>query len=76
MGDFTANSVAYEVQKSFANKIFSNKTVAKRLIDGNSAKLLDHLYDLIKTFVSYTLNFVGKCYLAIIIIYLFANHTI
>lgn len=52
MTDFKASVVAYEVQKSFANKFFSNKTVAKSLIDDTSARLLDNLYLLLKVFVS------------------------
>ena len=52
MTDFKASLVAYEVQKSFANKLFSSKTVAKSLIDDTSARLLDNLYLLLKVFVS------------------------
>ncbi|XP_040565682.1 tumor necrosis factor alpha-induced protein 8-like protein isoform X2 [Lepeophtheirus salmonis] len=48
--DFRALDVSYEVQKSFANKFFTNKSVAKGLIDNNSASLLDHLYKLIKIY--------------------------
>jgi hypothetical protein len=51
---FKASVVAFEVQKSFANKFFSNKTVAKSLIDDTSARLLDNLYLLLKVFVSIT----------------------
>ena len=51
MNDFKASVVAYEVQKSFANKFFSNKTVVKSLIDDTSGKLLDNLYLLLKTYV-------------------------
>jgi len=50
MTDFKASVVAYEVQKSFANKLFSNKAVAKSLIDDTSARLLDNLYLLLKVF--------------------------
>jgi len=50
MTDFKASVVAYEVQKSFANKFFSNRTVAKSLIDDTSARLLDNLYLLLKVF--------------------------
>eukprot|EP00090_Calanus_glacialis_P031205 TRINITY_DN5124_c0_g1_i2.p1 TRINITY_DN5124_c0_g1~~TRINITY_DN5124_c0_g1_i2.p1 ORF type:complete len:190 (-),score=63.68 TRINITY_DN5124_c0_g1_i2:403-972(-) len=50
MGDFKASVVAYEVQKSFANKFFSNKTVAKSLIDDTSGNLLDNLYLLLYVF--------------------------
>ena len=50
--DFKALDISYEVQKSFANKFFSNKNVAKGLIDNTSAALLDELYKLIKTYVS------------------------
>jgi len=52
MTDFKASLVAYEVQKSFANKLFSSKTVAKSLIDDTSARLLDNLYLLLKVFTS------------------------
>merc|ERR1712142_308553 len=47
---FKASVVAYEVQKSFANKFFSNKTVAKSLIDDTSGNLLDNLYLLLYVF--------------------------
>jgi hypothetical protein len=50
--DFKALDFSYEVQRSFANKIFSNKSVAKSFIDGNSAALLDELYKLVKIYVS------------------------
>ena len=52
MTDFKASIVAYEVQKSFANKFFSNKTVAKSLIDDASSHLLDNLHLLLYVFVS------------------------
>lgn len=52
MSDFKASDVALEVQKHFANKFFSNKTVAKSLIDETSGKLLDNLYLLLFAFVS------------------------
>lgn len=45
-----SSSVAYEVQKTFANKFFSNKTVAKGLIDETSGKLLDNLYLVVKSY--------------------------
>ncbi|XP_023346638.1 tumor necrosis factor alpha-induced protein 8-like protein isoform X2 [Eurytemora carolleeae] len=50
MTDFKASVVAYEVQKSFANTFFTNRTVAKSLIDDTSARLLDNLYLLLKTY--------------------------
>jgi len=50
MGDFKASVVAYEVQKSFANKFFSNKSVVKSLIDDTSGNLLDNLYLLLYVF--------------------------
>lgn len=50
MNDFKSSVVAYEVQKSFANKFFSNKSVVKSLIDDTSGKLLDNLYLMIKSF--------------------------
>ena len=52
MTDFKASVVAFEVQKNFANKFFSNKVVVKGLIDDTSAKLLDNLYNLLFVFVS------------------------
>ena len=52
MSDFKASDVAIEVQKHFANKFFSNKTVAKSLIDETSGNLLDNLYLLLFAFVS------------------------
>lgn len=42
--EFKAKAVAEAVQKNFANKILSNKSVAKNLIDDSSAKLLDNLH--------------------------------
>jgi len=50
MTDFKASVVAFEVQKSFASKFFSNKLVVKGLIDDTSAKLLDNLYNLLHVF--------------------------
>jgi len=50
MTDFKASVVAFEVQKNFANKFFSNKVVVKGLIDDTSAKLLDNLYNLLFVF--------------------------
>ena len=52
MAEFKASTVAFEVQKNFANKFFSNKVVVKGLIDDTSAQLLDNLYNLLFTFVS------------------------
>ena len=52
MTEFKASLVAFEVQKSFANKFFSNKAVAKTLIDDTSSHLLDNLYLLLYVFVS------------------------
>ena len=49
---FKARAVADIVQKNFANKILSNKIVAKNLIDDASASLLDNLYFLLLVFVS------------------------
>jgi len=48
--EFKASVVAFEVQKNFANKFFSNKTVAKSLIDDTSGNLLDNLYLLLYVF--------------------------
>jgi len=42
--------VAFEVQKNFANKFFSNKVAVKGLIDDTSGKLLDNLYKLLYVF--------------------------
>jgi len=50
MTDFKASVVAFEVQKNFASKFFSNKTVAKSLIDDTSGNLLDNLYLLLYVF--------------------------
>jgi len=47
---FKAIDVGYAVQRSFANKFFANKTIAKGLIDENSAQLLDELYKLAKIY--------------------------
>ena len=52
MTEFRASLVAFEVQKSFASKFFSNKSVAKTLIDDTSSHLLDNLYLLLYVFVS------------------------
>ena len=49
---FRARAVVDLVQKNFANKILSNKTVVKSLIDDSSASLLDNLYFLLLVFVS------------------------
>jgi len=50
MTEFKASVVAFEVQKNFANKFFSNKTVVKSLIDDTSGNLLDNLYLLLYVF--------------------------
>jgi len=50
MSEFKSRIVAFEVQKNFANKFFSNKTVAKSLIDETSGNLLDNLYLLLFVF--------------------------
>ena len=52
MSGFSASAVAFNVQKNFANKFFSNKSIVKGLIDDTSAKLLDDLYNLLFAFVS------------------------
>ena len=52
MTEFKASAVAFEVQKSFANKFLGNKTVAKTLIDDSSSHLLYKLYLLLYVFVS------------------------
>merc|ERR1719270_1906540 len=48
--EFKAKAVAESVQKNFANKVLSNKVVAKNLLDDNSASLLDNLYLLLFVF--------------------------
>ena len=53
MSEFKASSVAFEVQKKFANKVLSNKTVVNGLIDDKTANLLDKLNKLIFTHVSH-----------------------
>eukprot|EP00091_Calanus_sinicus_P006052 TRINITY_DN16647_c0_g1_i3.p1 TRINITY_DN16647_c0_g1~~TRINITY_DN16647_c0_g1_i3.p1 ORF type:complete len:190 (-),score=71.50 TRINITY_DN16647_c0_g1_i3:68-637(-) len=50
MTEFKASVVAFEIQKNFASKFFSNKTVAKSLIDDTSGNLLDNLYLLLYVF--------------------------
>eukprot|EP00090_Calanus_glacialis_P031199 TRINITY_DN5124_c0_g1_i10.p1 TRINITY_DN5124_c0_g1~~TRINITY_DN5124_c0_g1_i10.p1 ORF type:complete len:205 (-),score=69.27 TRINITY_DN5124_c0_g1_i10:403-1017(-) len=50
MTEFKASVVAFEVQKNFASKFFSNKTVVKSLIDDTSGNLLDNLYLLLYVF--------------------------
>ena len=50
--EFKARNVAETVQKNFANKVLSNKVIAKSLIDDTSASLLDNLYNLIVAYVS------------------------
>ena len=57
MSGFSASAVAFNVQKNFANKFFSNKSIVKGLIDDTSAKLLDDLYNLLFAFVSPILTF-------------------
>ena len=52
MSDFNASSVAYEVQKCFSNKFFSNKFVAMNLIEDCTASLLDGLFLLLHAHVS------------------------
>ena len=52
MPGFSASAVAFNVQKNFANKFFSNTSIVKGLIDDTSAKLLDDLYNLLFAFVS------------------------
>jgi len=50
MTDFKASVVAFEVQKNFASKFFSNKVAVKGLIDDTSGKLLDNLFKLLLVF--------------------------
>ena len=56
MSGFSSSSVAFNVQKNFASKFFSNKAIVKGLIDDTSAKLLDDLYNLLFAFVSHIFN--------------------
>ena len=51
MTEFKASVVAFEVQKNFASKFFSNTTVVKSLIDDTSSNLLDNLNLLLYVFV-------------------------
>ena len=53
MGDFNTSSIAYEVQKCFSDKFFSNKLVAMSLIEDNAARLLDNLFLLLHAHVSH-----------------------
>ena len=53
MGEFNAGSIAYEVQKCFSDKFFSNKLVAMSLIEDRAARLLDNLFLLLHAHVSY-----------------------
>ena len=52
MGDFKASQVAFEVQKHFANKFFSNKVTVKGLIDESTGNLVDNLYNLLFAFTN------------------------
>ena len=51
--DFKAAVVAEGIQKGLANKILTNKTLVKSLIDDKTANLLDNLYLLLYVFVSW-----------------------
>lgn len=46
--DFRTNEVSLRVQKKLASQ-FSNKTVAKAVLDEDTSKLLDHVYRLCKS---------------------------
>jgi len=48
--DFKAAVVAEGIQKGLANKILTNKTLVKSLIDDKTANLLDNLYLLLYVF--------------------------
>ena len=50
--DFKAAAVAEGIQKGLANKILTNKTIVKSLIDDKTANLLDNLYLLLFVYVS------------------------
>ena len=50
--DFKAAAVAEGIQKGLANKILTNKTIVKSLIDEKTANLLDNLYLLLFVYVS------------------------
>ena len=51
--EFKAKAVAESVQKNFANKVLSNKLIAKNLLDDYSVKLLDNLYLLLFEYVGF-----------------------
>ena len=52
MSKFEARTVAESVQKKFATKILSNRTVVNNLIDEKTGNLLNRLFSLIFVFVS------------------------
>ena len=54
--DFKAASVAEGIQKGLANKILTNKTIVKNLIDDKTANLLDNFYLLLYVYVSLYFN--------------------
>lgn len=54
--DFKAAAVAEGIQKGLANKILTNKTIVKSLIDEKTANLLDNLYLLLFVYVSIVLT--------------------
>ena len=54
--DFKAAAVAEGIQKGLANKILTNKTIVKSLIDDKTANLLDNLYLLLFVYVSTGFN--------------------
>ncbi|XP_026687506.1 tumor necrosis factor, alpha-induced protein 8-like protein 2 B [Diaphorina citri] len=49
---FKTNDLAMRVQKKLASKM-SNKSMVKMYIDDRSGRLLDNLYRVIKTYVSF-----------------------
>ena len=58
--DFKAAAVAEGIQKGLANKILTNKTILKSLIDEKTANLLDNLYLLLYVYVSRVFNEAGR----------------
>ena len=58
--DFKAATVAEGIQKGLANKILTNKTIVKSLIDDKTANLLDNLYLLLFVYVSIVFNEAGR----------------
>ena len=58
--DFKAAAVAEGIQKGLANKILTNRTIVKSLIDEKTANLLDNLHLLLFVYVSIGFNEAGR----------------